>query len=152
MGILWWFALLNACATSQSRVNGPEPVSKYPPGSPSFDVAGAFNAATEQATALSGRMYKALRAVEEFRRSRERERLTVNEVDIENFDIWIRLGARNDCLSLTAARGCFCVSLSPRYAPGEAVAIDRHARIGRPAAYVVRFGSYWVERVVSGNP
>jgi hypothetical protein len=109
------------------------------------DLATAINESIDSSEIdLSPRMFRAIEAVERYRLKRQRQKLSRAELDLENFNI--RVTAKDDYNWLPAReRGlCYIVVLSPRFRPGEVVATDRHASIGRVSVYGVRRSGYEV--------
>lgn len=87
---------------------------------------------------LSGRMFRALANVIDYRRRKQSKELTRTELDPINFDFRIIPGARSTWLTDIEKRDCFAVVLEPKLKPGEKVLLHGPRSLGRIAGYAVR--------------
>jgi hypothetical protein len=102
------------------------------------DLATSLNASIDsKEIELSPKMYRAIQAVEQYRARAQKRQLSRKEQDLENFNITVTLDDRGSWLKVADRTCCYLVVLSPRFLPGEKVATDTHARIGRVALYAV---------------
>jgi hypothetical protein len=129
-------------------------------GSPVFsepvdvDAAKWFNEAAEPKVGrLSGSMYQALRAVENYRKTKQKDVLRSSELVLENFVISVRNDQSDPWLRKHERSTCFTVAFEAKYADGEEVALDRTATsLGRTALYAVRKKDYAIERTEFPKP
>ena len=111
------------------------------------DTVAAMNESRVNAeVVLSVRAFRAIEAVERYRRSVQWKELTPAERKFDNFDFFIP--ARGKALSLKGEERetCYEVTLFARRQPGEGFFLDVPAKIGRNATYVVRKSDFSVLR------
>jgi hypothetical protein len=101
---------------------------------------------------LSPKMFRAIQAVERYRAQVQRKLLTSDEAVFDNFNIRVKPGESSiGWLTGGEKKTCYLVVLSPRFQPGEVVAMDRHAKIGRVSLYAVRKSDYQIIRTQLGE-
>jgi hypothetical protein len=111
------------------------------------DTAAAMMATVDDSAALiSPKMYRAIAAIEAYRRSVQRKSLTPDERVFDNY--YFGVNARDKTMWLTPEERetCYEIVLWPRYRAGEKVMIDVPAKVGRSAVYVVRKSDFRVVR------
>lgn len=105
---------------------------KEPPYDPLMDEA------DHQSVFLSARAYRAIQAIELYRKQVQAKELTAAERVFENFEIWVNAPDRAMTLKGDEKRTCFEIALWARRLPGEPLMLDTPRRGGRSAVYVVR--------------
>jgi hypothetical protein len=117
------------------------------------DLASSMTAAVDNSgVLLSSKSYRAIQAVERYRKSAQWKTLTVAERNFDNFDIAVNAPERALSLRGDEKQSCYEIVLWPRLAPGEKVTLDTPAKLGRSALYVVRKSDNRILRAELDNP
>jgi hypothetical protein len=147
MIVILTVAVLNLANTPpgvSSQVDSNQPATVAPAESEK-DLAASINESIDSSEIrLSPKMFRAIEAVEKYRLKRQRRQLSRAELDLENFNITVSAKDHHNWLPARERGFCYIVVLAPRFRPGEVVAFDRHASIGRASVYGVRRSGYEV--------
>jgi hypothetical protein len=117
------------------------------------DTAAAMMATVDDSAAsISPKMYRAIAAIEAYRRSVQRKSLTPDERVFDNYYFGINARDKTMWLKPEERETCYEIVLWPRYRPGEKVIIDVPPKVGRSAVYAVRKSDFRVVRSqISGS-
>lgn len=100
---------------------------------------------------LSPKHYRAIRAIEAYRESSQREALSPEEKDIMNYNFHItgsNVMTKEEWLTESEKKSCYAIYLYPRGRRGQKVTLHRSGSGMRIAKYAIRKDNYAVVRAV----